>query len=57
MDKLCAYHKIGETAVMPGARLADLVTKHKCKVFTEHRKALKKNRDYSIRTPSRDPLA
>ena len=44
MDKLRGYHKIGETAVMPGAKLADLVTKHMCKVFTEHRKALKKNR-------------
>ena len=38
MDKLRGYHKIWETAVMPGARLADLVTKHMCKdlVFTEH---------------------
>ena len=49
MDKLRGYHKIGETAVMPGAKLADLVTKHMCKVFTEHRKALKNKLGYSIR--------
>ena len=29
------------------ARLSDLVTKHMCKVFTEHRKALKNNLGYS----------
>ena len=44
------YHKMGETAaVMPGAKLADIVTKHMCMVFTEHRKALKNNLGYSIR--------
>ena len=32
-DKLRGYHKIGETAVMPGAKLADLVTKHMRTVF------------------------
>ena len=49
MDKLRGYHKIGETAVMPGAKLADLVTKHMRTVFTEHRKALKNDVGYSIR--------
>ena len=49
MDKLRGYHRIGETAVMPGAKLADLVTKHMRTVFTEHsRKALKINPDYSF---------
>ena len=53
MDKLRGYHKIGETAIMPGAKLADLVTKHMRTVFTEHRKALKNDFNYSIR--ARDP--
>ena len=53
IDKLRGYHKIGETAVMPGAKLADLVTKHMRTVFTEHRKALQNDVDYSIR--ARDP--
>ena len=40
MEKLRGYHKIGETAVMPGAKLADLVAKHMRTVFIEHRKAV-----------------
>ena len=46
MDKLRGYHKVGETAVMPGAKLADLVTKHMRTVFTEHRKPLKNDVGY-----------
>ena len=53
MDKLRGYHKIGKTADMPGAKLADLVTKHMRTVFTEHRKALKNAVNYSVR--ARDP--
>ena len=40
---------------MPGDKLADLVTKHMCKVFTEHRKALKNNLGYSIRRAGDPP--
>ena len=52
-EKLRGYHKIGETAVMPGAKLAALVAKHMRTVFTEHRKALEDDIDYSTR--ARDP--
>ena len=54
MEKLRGYHKIGETAVMPGAKLAALVTRHMRTVFTEHRRVLEDDYDYSIR--ARDPL-
>ena len=47
MEKLRGYHKNGETAVMPGAKLADLVTKHMRTVFVEHRRALKNDVNYS----------
>ena len=54
MGKLRGYHKIGDgLLIVPGAKLADLVTKHMRTVFTEHRKALKNDFDYSIR--ARDP--
>ena len=53
MEKLRGYHKIGETAVMPGAKLADLVAKHMRTVFIEHRKALENDANYSTR--ARDP--
>ena len=33
---------------MPGAKLADLVTKHMRTVFTEYRKALKSDVDYDV---------
>ena len=48
MDTLRGYHKIGETVVMPWAKLADLVTKHMRTVFTEYRKALKSDVDYDV---------
>ena len=54
MEKLRGYHKIGETAVMPGAKLAALVTRHMKIVFAQHRKVLEYDYDYSIR--ARDPL-
>ena len=54
MEKLRGYHKIGETAVMPGIKLAPLVAKQMRTVFTEHRKVLEDDYDYSIR--ARDPL-
>ena len=53
MEKLRGYHKIGETAIMPGAKLADLVAKHMRTVFIEHRKALENDANYSTR--ARDP--
>ena len=49
MEKLRGYHKIGETAGMPGAKLAALVTRHMRTVFAEHRRVLKDDYDYSIR--------
>ena len=54
MEKLRGYHKIGETAVMPGTKLAALVTRHMRTVFAEHRRVLEDDYDYSIR--ARDPL-
>ena len=54
MEKLRGYHKIGETAAMPGAKLATLVAKHMRTVFTAHRKVLEHDVDYSTRV--RDPL-
>ena len=44
---------IGETAIMPGAKLADLVAKHMRTVFIEHKKALENDVNYSTRV--RDP--
>ena len=49
MEKLRGYHKIGETAAMPGAKLAALVTRHMRTVFAEHRRVLEDDYDYSIR--------
>ena len=54
MEKLCGYHKIGETAVMPGAKLADLVAKYMRMVFIEHRKALKNDVNYTTRVRPAD---
>ena len=53
-ERLRGYHKIGETAAMPGAKLAALVTRHMKIVFAQHRKVLEYDYDYSIR--ARDPL-
>ena len=53
-ERLRGYHKIGETAAMPGAKLAALVTRHMKIVVAQHRKVLEDDYDYSIR--SRDPL-
>ena len=54
-ERLRGYHKVGETAAMPGAKLAALVTRHMKIVFAQHRRALEDNLDYSVR--ARDPLA
>ena len=35
-ERLRGYHKIGETAAMPGAKLVALVTRHMRTVFAEH---------------------
>ena len=53
-ERLRGYHKIGETAAMPGAKLAALVTRHMKIVFATHRRVLEDDYDYSIR--ARDPL-
>ena len=53
-ERLRGYHKIGETAAMPGAKLAALVTRHMRTVFAEHRRVLEDDYDYSVR--ARDPL-
>ena len=55
MDRLRGYHKVGDTAVMPGAKLAALVTKHMRTVFRKHRAALENNVGYRVR--NRDPTA
>ena len=54
-ERLRGYHKIGETAAMPGAKLAALVTRHMKIVFAQHRRVLEDNVDYSVR--ARDPVA
>ena len=53
-SKLRDYHVPGEASAMTGAKLAALVCKHMRAVFRAHRRALKNNWDYSVR--SRDPL-
>ncbi len=55
MDRLRQYHKVGDTAVLPGAKVVALICAHMHRVFTEHRKALKDNVEYCRR--SRDPGA
>ena len=54
-ERLRGYHKIGETAAMPGAKLAALATRHMKIVFAQHRRVLEDNVDYSVR--ARDPVA
>ena len=39
-ERLRGYHKIGETAAMPGAKLAALVTRHMKIEFAQHRRML-----------------
>jgi len=53
MDRRRQYHNVGDTAVLPGAKVVALVCAHMRAVFREHRKALEGNVDYCRR--SRDP--
>ena len=55
MDRLRQYHKVGDTTVLPGAKVVALICAHMHRVFTEHRKALEGNVEYCRR--SRDPGA
>ena len=54
MDRLRQYHNVGDTAALPGAKVA-LICAHIRGVFREHRKALEDSVDYCRR--SRDPGA
>jgi len=54
MDRLREYHNVGDTAAMPGAKVVAMVCAHMRRVFTEHRKALKNNIEYCLR--SRDSV-
>ena len=53
MDRLRQYHKVGDTAALPGAKVVALICAHVHRVFTVHRNALKDNVEYCCR--SRDP--
>ena len=55
MDRLRRYHKVGDTAALPGVKVVALICAHVHRVFTVHRKALKDNVEYCNR--SRDPGA
>ena len=55
MGRLRQYHKVGDTTVLPGAKVVALICAHMHRVFTEHRKALEDNVEYCRR--SRDPGA
>ena len=46
MDRLRQYHKVGDTAALPGAKVVALICAHVHRVFTVHRKALKDNVEY-----------
>jgi len=54
MDRLRQYHNVGDTAVLPGAKVVAMVCAHIRAVFREHRKALEDNVEYCRR--SRDPV-
>ena len=55
MDRLRQYHKVGDTAAMPGAKVVALICAHISRVFTVRRKELRGNIEYWAR--SRDPVA
>ena len=55
MDRLRQNHNVGDTAVLPGAKVVAMVCAHIRAVFREHRKALEDNVEYCRR--SRDPVA
>ncbi len=53
MDRRRQYHNVGDTAMLPGAKVVAVICAHMRAVFREHRKALEDNVDYCRR--SRDP--
>ena len=55
MDRLRHYHKVGDTAALPGAKVVALICAHIHRVFTVRRKVLRDNVEYCCR--SRDPGA
>ena len=55
MDRLRQYHKVGDTAALPGAKVVALICAHINRVFTVRRKVLRDNVKYWAR--SRDPVA
>ena len=55
MDRLRQYHKVGDTAALPGAKVVALICAHISRVFTVRRKELRDNIEYWAR--SRDPVA
>ena len=55
MDRLRQYHKVGDTAALPGAKVVALICAHISRVFTVRRKVLRDNVEYWAR--SRDPVA
>ena len=55
MGRLRQYHKVGDTAALPGAKMVALICAHINRVFTMRRKVLRDNVEYWAR--SRDPVA
>ena len=55
MGRLRQYHKVGDTAALPGAKVVALICAHISQVFTVRRKVLSDNIEYWAR--SRDPVA
>ena len=55
MDRLRHYHRVGDTAALPGAKVVALICAHIHRVFTVRRKVLRDNVEYCCR--SRDPGA
>ena len=55
MGRLRQYHKVGDTAALPGAKVVALICAHINRVFTVRRKMLRGNIEYWAR--SRDHVA
>ena len=55
MGRLRQYHKVGDTAALPGAKVVALICAHISQVFTVRRKVLSDNIEYWAR--SRDPVS
>ena len=55
MDRLRHYHRAGDTAALPGAKVVALICAHIHRVFTVRRKVLRDSVEYCCR--SRDPKA